>query len=59
MSDELPYYNRECPNCHAIAEADFVDIGVGMQQCGPFHCDSCGWIEENDLAKFVNLDNET
>ena len=21
--------------------ADFVDIGVGMQQCGPYHCDNC------------------
>lgn len=30
-----------CPYCGAICEADWVDIGVGMQQCGPFHCDAC------------------
>jgi len=23
-------------------EADYVDVGVGMVQCGPFHCENCG-----------------
>lgn len=23
-------------------EADFVDVGVGMIQCGPYHCTKCG-----------------
>lgn len=36
---------EECPYCKTICRADFVDIGVGMQQCGPFHCDSCGASE--------------
>jgi len=22
--------------------ADFVDVGVGMIQCGPYHCEACG-----------------
>jgi hypothetical protein len=34
-----------CPYCSTICRADFVDVGVGMQQCGPFHCDACGASE--------------
>lgn len=30
-----------CPYCGGDAHADFVDIGVGLQQAGPFHCVSC------------------
>ena len=33
---------ENCPYCQAVCRADFVDIGVGMQQCGPYHCDRCG-----------------
>lgn len=32
---------RPCPYCGTHCRADFVDIGVGMQQCGPYHCDTC------------------
>jgi len=31
----------KCPYCDAFCEADFVDVGVGMVQCGPYHCDQC------------------
>jgi len=34
-----------CPYCSTICRADFVDIGVGMQQCGPYHCGNCGASE--------------
>ena len=34
-----PYH---CPYCNFPCQADFVDIGVGMVQCGPYHCDNCG-----------------
>lgn len=34
-----------CPYCSTICRADFVDIGVGFQQCGPFHCEECGASE--------------
>jgi hypothetical protein len=34
-----------CPYCGTACRADFVDIGVGYQQCGPFHCDNCGASE--------------
>ena len=36
---------EKCPYCGTMCDADFVDIGVGMQQCGPFHCDKCGASE--------------
>lgn len=43
MSDQGPQpYQTPCPYCGEVCEADFVDIGVGFQQCGPFHCESCG-----------------
>lgn len=31
-----------CPYCQTICRADFVDIGVGFTQCGPYHCEACG-----------------
>lgn len=36
---------ENCPYCKTPCDADFVDIGVGMQQCGPFHCEQCGASE--------------
>ncbi len=36
---------ENCPYCKTVCRADFVDIGVGMQQCGPFHCNACGASE--------------
>lgn len=36
---------ERCPYCNALCCADFVDVGVGMVQCGPFHCEACGASE--------------
>lgn len=36
---------ERCPYCKALCCADFVDVGVGMIQCGPFHCEACGASE--------------
>lgn len=36
---------QKCPYCGNGCEADFVDIGIGMQQCGPYHCYVCGASE--------------
>ncbi len=33
---------RKCPYCENMCEADWVDVGVGLVQCGPYHCDFCG-----------------
>ncbi len=35
-----------CPECGAGCEAQFVDLGVGEQQVGPYHCFECNWTEE-------------
>jgi hypothetical protein len=32
---------EKCPYCQTPCDADFVDIGVGYQQCGPFYCQRC------------------
>jgi hypothetical protein len=49
MSSGYTYGDLEpkerCPYCNAICCADFVDIGVGFEQCGPYHCESCGASE--------------
>lgn len=36
---------RPCPYCQTICDADFVDIGVGFTQCGPYTCPNCGASE--------------
>lgn len=36
---------ERCPYCNALCCADFVDVGVGMVQCGPYHCERCGSSE--------------
>lgn len=36
---------EECPYCGTVCRADFVDVGVGFTQCGPYHCENCGASE--------------
>jgi len=36
---------RACPYCGTPCEADFVDVGVGMQQVGPYGCGLCHAVE--------------
>ncbi len=38
-------WTEKCPYCGKRCEADWVDVGVGEVQCGPFHCDYCGASE--------------
>ena len=40
-----PQPTENCPYCGTLCHADFVDVGVGMVQCGPFHCVECGASE--------------
>lgn len=37
---------RICPECNGVCLAEWVDIGVGIQQVGPYHCQSCGWTQD-------------
>lgn len=36
---------RLCPYCGLPTECDWVDVGVGLIQCGPYHCYECGASE--------------
>jgi len=40
-----PEPKERCPYCKALCCADFCDVGVGLIQCGPFHCEACGASE--------------
>lgn len=46
--------NYPCPKCGEEMECDTVDNGVGMEQCGPYGCPSCHYVDERmflpDLA---------
>lgn len=46
---------EECPYCKGEMEADWVDVGVGIVQCGPYHCQSCGASEIGPEMKFEEL----
>lgn len=37
--------SEKCPYCGNECEADWVDVGVGMVRCGPYHCRECGASE--------------
>jgi len=34
--------SEKCPYCGTECEADWVDVEVGMIQCGPYYCENCG-----------------
>jgi len=36
---------EKCPYCGEECNADFVDVGIGYTQCGPYHCMECGASE--------------
>jgi len=39
----MKFQTEDCPYCGAKdCEADWVDVGVGHVQCGPFVCMNCG-----------------
>ena len=35
---------EDCPYCGVACYANFVDIGIGMQQVSPYQCE-CGAVE--------------
>jgi hypothetical protein len=47
-----------CPYCSTVCLADFVDVGVGFTQCGPFHCDQCGASEIGPYDQEQELTDE-
>lgn len=45
MSNPYDEPTEPCPYCKNDMHADFVDVGVGSVQCGPYHCQTCGASE--------------
>lgn len=64
MSGGFAYGDKEptesCPYCTCQCTADFVDVGVGYVQCGPYHCTSCGASEigPNDEGRKLSKEEE-
>lgn len=53
---------ERCPYCRSLCCADFVDVGVGYQQCGPFHCERCGASQIGPYDKeraLTDIEDET
>lgn len=50
----------DCPYCSTPCNADFVDVGIGMMQCGPYHCTRCqaSEIGPNDESRQLSADEE-
>lgn len=51
-----------CPYCKCKdCEADFVDVGVGMIQCGPYYCPACHASEASsrDTRELTDKEKET
>lgn len=49
---------KACPRCGTTCAADFVDIGVGEQKCGPWVCadqEGCGWVEPHLTDEQLDL----
>ena len=46
----------DCPFCGAVCEADWVDVGVGMVQAGPYHCTEC---HSSEVGPYDKTDGRT
>ena len=48
-----------CPYCgDAECDADWVSVGVGLVQSGPYHCIACGAIEIGAYDNQLTLDDK-
>ena len=41
-----------CPYCNSVCKADWVDVGVGMEQCGPYYCTNC---RASEIGRFDDI----
>lgn len=37
--------SEECPYCGTLCDAEFVDVGVGMEQVTPYMCEGCHAVQ--------------
>lgn len=52
----------KCPYCGEEAEAEFVDIGVGLQQSTPYGCPSCHAVQigpHDELKELTEREKKT
>jgi hypothetical protein len=49
---------EDCPYCGDPCDAQFVDIGVGMQQVSPYQCE-CGAVEAGPFDSRKDVDENT
>jgi hypothetical protein len=57
-----PESRVKCPYCGEECLADFVDIGVGMIQCGPYWCTACHASEigpHDEIRPITEIEIET
>lgn len=48
-----------CPYCsYPGCEADHVDVGIGLVQCGPYYCTECGASEISYLDNRILSEQE-
>lgn len=45
---------KVCPYCGENCWAEWVDNGVGLEQCGPYCCRACGAAEIDVFGMFDN-----
>lgn len=45
-----------CPFCGFMCDADWCDVGVGMIQSGPYHCELC---RASEVGSYDNTDGRT
>jgi hypothetical protein len=43
---------EKCPYCGTECYADWVDVGIGEAQCGPYYCENCG---ASEIGSYDNI----
>lgn len=53
----------KCPHCGSPCDCDTADIGVSVQQIGPWYCADCRWTEPptqtTDMLKAIFTEDES
>lgn len=48
--------DEPCPYCGSMCSAEFVDVGVGMQQVSPYACPECHAEEAGPYSDLTRSD---
>lgn len=47
-----------CPYCNGLCDAEFVDIGVGLEQVAPYQCRDCTAVQISPYADLKDYTQE-